>query len=364
MGNEAWINDYIAKSTSDFADKHAADNNIPDWLDTYNPPEEAPKPAEENPLQTVGNIAVDTGKALLRGAVKAGDAIAGLAQNTLSDSAIIGDAAMGNMDSSRISPAQAAIDYGLGTARDYTTRAIANKAAKELPYSPATLAASDRQQADKDERLKQIDIDTPKIKSDGLIQDWNANNAWRTAKQVGAGIASGVSEPRSIIPSLVESLPEFLAIAAGSKGIGLARGIGGLGDANALAKAAKLANAGDSVTSDIMAKHLAKVDSLATKLEDAKLTGDAALEAKYGKKINDANAWTAKKELANNAEKAAERQDLAIAGLGNFVLEGQGASDSAQQQFDKLPDKKLRENPQFVELENKYGFEQAKKIAS
>jgi len=355
-------------SFNDFLDKQYAEKpeaasttkvkSFNDFLD------EQYKGVEPEKPKASGGVVADIGKAIVRGVAKAPDAIAGLAHTALSDSAIVGDAALGNMDSSRISPAQAAIDYGLGTARDNTTRAFADKVAKELPYSQETLDASDRQQSDKAERLKQIDIDTPKIKSDGLIQDLNANNAWRTAKQIGAGAIAGLSEPRSLIPSVIESIPEFVALAAGSKGAGIAKGAGGLGDASVLAEKARLAGAGESVSAKEMAKHTAKVDGLATKLDNAKLAGDTALEADISARIRKANEWTAKKELANNAEKAATRQDLAIAGLGNFTLEGQGASDSARQQFNNLPDDELRKNPEFVNLENQYGFEQAKKIAS
>jgi len=322
------------------------------------------KGAEPEKPKASGGVVADIGKAIVRGVAKAPDAIAGLAHKALSDSTIIGDFALGNMDSSRISPAQAAVDYGLGAAKDNTTRALADKVAKELPYTQETLDASERQQADKAERLKKIDIDTPKIKSDGLIQDFNANNAWRTAKQIGAGAIAALKEPRSLIPSVIESMPEFVALAAGSKGVGIAKGVGGLGDASVLAEKARLAGAGGSVSAKEMAKHTAKVDGLATKLDGAKLAGDTALEADISARIGKANEWTAKKELANNAEKAATRQDLAIAGLGNLTLEGQGASDSARQQFDQLPDEELRKNPEFVNLENQYGFEQAKKIAS
>src|SRR5574343_6236 len=220
-----------------------------------------------------GNLVTDFIKAPVRGIARLPDVVGSGIETAASGYGKIADLALGNENAGQGGAVEQALVSGIGKVRDVTTRPIADAVDEALPYSQGTQAA----QAELNKEI--ADIQSQKDK--GVID--------RGLESFGAAL----SNPRGSLPSVLESVPQFLVGSAALKGAGVAAG---------------LENAG-------------------------------GLAGKVG-------------------------QTGAIIGIGNAALEGEGAERGARQEMQSLSDDKLRENPQFRELEAKYGIEEARRIAT
>jgi hypothetical protein len=334
----AWADKYIAK-IPDNGDMNINGVNFPPFLRDYKIPEQkqsAPPTNEEAQAQDNGEgatgLASDIGKSVLTGIAKVPDVIVSGIQSAASGYAKAADFAAGNMDSERISPVEAAIQSGIGTARDITTRKLSEAVEKALPLSKANEEAIAAKEASKAEKLKAIEQqgEQPLFNVTGNEGEAAgaakiaANEAFNWAKRFGAGAAATIENPRSAVQSVAESIPQFVALGAVAKAGGVASDIAG-----ASTNASKLANA-------------AKI---------AEANGDSVLARTLAEKATAA------------AEKAATYQNTAYNLGGNFALEGQGGEQSARDEFKNIPIETLRKNAEFVDLEKRYGTDEAIKIA-
>lgn len=218
------------------------------------------------PKKTSGNLATDIPKAAARGISRIPDVLLQGAQTAASGYAKAIDAARGNTDSGHISDLEAYAQRGISGLRDVTTRKLANAVDESLPYSQGTQQAQ-----------AELSAEQQRIARDKSLG---------TTDRVLTSIGAGLSNPRGSLPSVAESIPQFLVGAQALKAAKVAEGLGAAG------------------------------------------------------------------------------QSTAITGLGNFALEGEGASRGANQTILSLQPEQLRQNKNFLDLERRFGFDRAQKIAA
>lgn len=236
----------------------------------------------DKPKKETGLLLTDPLKAVARG-VMGGlpDALLSGAQTALGGYAKIGDLLAGNENAGQGGDIENAVNSGVGLLRDNTTRRLKAGIEEALPYSAGTQQA----QAELGQEIANIQAQ----KDTGFVQ--------RGVESMGAALAN----PRASLPSLIESVPQFVVGAAGLKAAKVAEGIAGVGTAeNLLADAAT-----------------------------ATAAGNVAKAA----------------ELTKLAGKAAAGQNMAIMGLGNAALEGASNADGAIEDVKNAPIEQLRLNP-------------------
>lgn len=226
------------------------------------------------PLPDTGNLLTDVPKMLGRGLAQLPEALASPLQASAGYVGKLADRAMGQQG---VGPVEANINYSLGTARDYTTRALQNKVEQVLPYSQGTQRAQEQLGQD--------------------VQGITENPELGIGQRLYQAGKSALLNPRGSLPSVGESVAQFLPLTAALRGIGL---------------------------------------------------GQAAIES----------ATTLN---ASNAAKKAAALKLSVA--GNALLEGQGGSQGAREDIAQTDLATLRSQPDFQDLERRYGTEQAVKVA-
>lgn len=231
------------------------------------------KSKNTKPKKDTGNLVTDFVKAPVRGIARLPDVVGSGIESAASGYGKIADLALDNENAGQGGAVEQALVSGVGKVRDVTTRPFADAVDEALPYSQGTQAAQ--------EQLNKEIADIQSQKDKGVVD--------RGLESFGAAL----SNPRGSLPSVLESVPQFLAGSAALKGAGVAAGLN-----NAGGVAGKIGQTG------------------------------------------------------------------AIVGIGNAALEGEGAERGARQEMQSLSDDKLRENPQFRELEAKYGIEEARRIAT
>jgi len=242
----------------------------------------------EQPKAT-GNLATDIPKAVGRGLARLPDVVGSAIQTAGSGYAKMADVALGNENAGQGGAIENAVNSGVGMARDATTRPMANYVDENLPYSQGTQEAQNT-----------LNTDIAKIGSD------NSKNAVQKGL---ASLGAAVVNPRGSLPSVLESIPQFVAGAAALKAAKVAEGLSGLGKVSELTKGAELATG----------------------------LGQAEKAA----------------ELAKLASRAGAVQDTAIAGIGNAALEGEGAARGTRDDIMNMPTETLMQNPQFAQLKDK-----------
>jgi hypothetical protein len=298
-----------------------------------------------------GNLATDIPKGVARGLAGLPDAIASTAQTALGGYAKVADLAFGNDNAGQGGAIENAVNSGVGIVRDYTTRPLATMAENAMPYSESTQAAQGKLGTD----LKAITGDDAK--------------GW--GQKAGEAFKATIENPRGTLPSLVESIPQFVAGSVLLKGAKVAEGLAGVGKASALAdEAAAASRLATSKLAEGSAKSARLIDeanaasSKGSRLLDEGLATQATKQAEKADgliaKSAEAEKWGAEssaryttkaEELTAKATKAAKYQDQAIMGLGNATLEGAGASKAAHDEILGTDPAILRNNPVFVQLE-------------
>jgi len=221
------------------------------------------------------------------------DVVGSAIQTAGSGYAKMADVALGNENAGQGGAIENAVNSGVGMARDATTRPMADYVDEKLPYSQGT-----------QESQNALNADIAKIGSDDS----------KNAVQKGlASLGAAVVNPRGSLPSVLESMPQFIGGAAALKAAKVAEGLSGLGKVSELTKGAELA------------------------------TG-----------LGQAEKAT---ELAKLASRAGAVQDTAIAGIGNAALEGEGAARGTRDDIMNMPVETLMQNPQFAQLKDKLAGE-------
>jgi len=302
---------------------------------------------------------LDLPKGVVRGLISLPDAVASTAQTALGGYAKIADLVAGNENAGQGGAIENTVNSGVGIARDATTRPLADLAEEAMPYSQGTQDAQTK-----------LGTDLEAITNDSNLS---------TGQKAGKAFGATIENPRGTVPSLIESIPQFVAGSALLKGAKVAEGLAGVGKAEELT--AKAANATSRAAQEA-AKAEARIASAniaAANGERLAADGLPKLATKASKEADNlidsatkAKAFGATKAveaeaLAAKAAKADKFQNAAIMGLGNATLEGAGASNSARDEFLGLaknsPDQ-LMKNPQFAQLANEKGFDEAVRITA
>jgi len=352
------FDEFLPKQTSDKANKlpaipakeeRAGTGMFDEFLQPSQPPQ----------LANTASGALDLPKGVARGLIGLPDALESTAQTALGGYAKIADLAVGNENAGQGGAIENSVNSGVGMVRDYTTRPLADWAEETMPYSQGTQDAQAK-----------LGTDLEAVMGDESLS---------IGQKAGKAFGATIENPRGTSPSLIESIPQFMAVAALSKGAKVAEGLAGVGKAEELT--AKAANATSRAAQEA-AKAEARISSAniaAANGERLAADGLPKLATKASKEADNL-IDTATKARAFSATKAAEAealkakaaiadkvQNAAIMGLGNATLEGAGASNAARDEFLGLaknnPDQ-LMKNPQFAQLANEKGFDEAVRITA
>lgn len=251
--------------------------------------------------ESTGNLVTDFVKAPVRGIARLPDVVGSGIETAASGYGKVADLIAGNENAGQGGDIEQALVSGVGKVRDVTTRPFADAVDKALPYSQGTQAAQ--------EQLNKEIADIQSQKDKGVID--------RGLESFGAAL----SNPRGSLPSVLESVPQFLAGSAALKGAGVAAGLEGAGGlAGKVGQTGAIIGIGNAALEGEGAERGARQEMQA--LSDDKLRENPRfreLEAKYG--IDEARR-IATEQVGTGAYGTAALTGAAAAALTGGGLEG------------------------------------------